>query len=270
MISETCDTPDVDVIVDKVPQSGIFNMSMDAALLQLAAERERSTVRIYGWSEPTVTLGYFQGAGRTVESPFEGLSVVRRLSGGGAILHDQEITYSLILPPTHPARQDPSSVYGTVHRAIIELLCGAGFPCQLRSEYDAAASTQSSTAIKNQTPEPFLCFLRKNPNDIVHQSGCKVAGSAQRRRKGVTLQHGSILLKSSCHAPEVPGITDLQLEFQSNHFRKSLPSAIANVVSHSMQFRGYDDTENRLADLIATDMSQCGDSHSFGEFRRFL
>lgn len=103
MTSATAELPDADIIVDEIPYSGIFNMSMDAALLQLAAERERSVVRIYQWSEPTVTLGYFQGSEQSLESPFPGLPVVRRLSGGGAILHDQEITYSLVLPASHPA-----------------------------------------------------------------------------------------------------------------------------------------------------------------------
>ena len=53
MTSATTELPDADIIVDEIPYSGVFNMSMDAALLQLAAERERSVVRIYQWSEPT-------------------------------------------------------------------------------------------------------------------------------------------------------------------------------------------------------------------------
>ncbi|HQZ68373.1 MAG TPA: biotin/lipoate A/B protein ligase family protein [Planctomycetaceae bacterium] len=254
MTSETNDAPEVEVIVDETPQSGLFNMSMDAALLQLAMERERSTVRIYQWTEPTVTLGYFQGSGDSVESAFAGLPVVRRLSGGGAILHDQEITYSLVLPASHPARQDPSSVYEMVHRAIIELLCNTGFPCQLRSEYDEAGSLQSKTATA-QTPEPFLCFLRKNPNDIVSQSGHKVVGSAQRRRKGVTLQHGSVLLRSSSYAPQVPGIADLMADFRMNDFLKSLPQAIASVAGGISEFRGYTDEEKDLASSIAVDVA---------------
>ena len=172
MTSATAELPDADIIVDEIPYSGIFNMSMDAALLQLAAERERSVVRIYQWSEPTVTLGYFQGSEQSLESPFPGLPVVRRLSGGGAILHDQEITYSLVLPASHPARQDPSAVYQMVHRAIIRLLSDSGVPCQLRSEFDAmnSSATVADTVITDTgTPaEPFLCFLRKNANDIVH------------------------------------------------------------------------------------------------------
>ncbi|MBC7968438.1 MAG: hypothetical protein H7Z17_21240, partial [Fuerstia sp.] len=55
MTSATTELPVADVIVDEIPNNGVFNMAMDAALLQLAAERERSVVRIYRWSEPTVT-----------------------------------------------------------------------------------------------------------------------------------------------------------------------------------------------------------------------
>jgi len=253
MTSATTELPDADIIVDAIPYSGDFNMSMDAALLQLAAERERSVVRIYQWSEPTMTLGYFQGSGQAAECPFPGLLVVRRLSGGGAILHDQEMTYCLVLPASHPARQDPSGVYETVHRAIIELLCAMGVPCQLRRELDAMTSntvvTETGVAV-----EPFLCFLRKNPNDIVHTSGGKIVGSAQRRRKGITLQHGSIILKASPLAPQVLGILDLEPSFAAADFRRNLPHTIAGAVSGSTHFRSYTQTEELLAAAIALEM----------------
>jgi lipoate-protein ligase A len=253
MTSATMELPVADVIVDEIPNSGVFNMAMDAALLQLAAERERSVVRIYQWSAPTVTLGYFQGSGQAVESPFPGLPVVRRISGGGAILHDQEITYSLVLPTSHPARQDPSSVYATVHRAIIKLLSDVRVPCQLRSEFDAV---NSNTTVTNSgiAAEPFLCFLRKNANDIVHTSGNKIAGSAQRRRKGVTLQHGSIILKASQVLPQVPGIGELEPNFSDSEFRQSLPGMIAGSISDSMHLRGYTAEEKLLAATIASEV----------------
>ena len=253
MASVRTELPDVDVIVDEIPYSGVFNMSMDAALLQLAAERERSVVRIYQWSGPTVTLGYFQGSGPAVESPFPGIPVVRRLSGGGAILHDQEVTYSLVLPVSHPARSDPSAVYQTVHRAIIKLLSNAGVPCQLRSEFDAMSSNQ---AVSNNgiAVEPFLCFLRKNANDIVHASGNKIVGSAQRRRKGVTLQHGSVILKASRVVPQIPGIEELEPNFSDTDFRQSLPGMIASSIGHSMHRRSYTDAEQSLAATIASEI----------------
>lgn len=252
MTSATTELPVVDIIVDEFPNNGVFNMAMDAALLQLAAERERSVVRIYEWSEPTVTLGYFQGSGQPVESPFPGLPVVRRLSGGGAILHDQEITYSLVLPASHPARQDPSSVYVAVHRMIIRLLSNTGVPCQLRSEFDAMNSNTAVTET-GTAGEPFLCFLRKNANDIVHASGNKIVGSAQRRRKGVTLQHGSIILNASRVVPQVPGIGELEPDFSHSDFRQSLPGMIAGSIGHSMNFRNHTEEEKSLAATIASE-----------------
>jgi len=254
MTSVANELPVADIIVDEFPNSGVFNMSMDAALLQLAAERASSVVRIYRWSEPTVTLGYFQGSVEITDCPFPELPVVRRLSGGGAILHDQEITYSLILPASHPTRHDPSSVYETVHRRIIELLTAAAVPCQLRREFDALRFTENTSGHGNNA-EPFLCFLRRNPNDIVHDSGVKIVGSAQRRRKGVTLQHGSIILRSSALAPQVPGIEDLEPQCETADFRRSLPHAIASGISHSIKIRNYTEAEKSLAMAIAIEMS---------------
>jgi lipoate-protein ligase A len=242
--------PFVEVIIDERPNGGVFNMAMDSALLQLAAGRETSVVRIYEWSEPTVTLGYFQATELETQTPFPELPCVRRLSGGGAILHHHEITYSLVLPASHPARKDPSEAYEVVHRAIISLLQGFGVRCELRSEFDARNSVATANAAARST-EPFLCFLRKNANDIVHETGNKVVGSAQRRRKGVTLQHGSIILKASFLAPTVVGIADLKPDFSVTEFRKKLPSAIAAAIGKTMDFRGFSPEELSLAEEIA-------------------
>ena len=70
MTSSANPLPAADIIVDEFPNSGVFNMSMDAALLQIAAEKGRSTVRIYQWSEPTITVGYFQGLTRAIKDTY--------------------------------------------------------------------------------------------------------------------------------------------------------------------------------------------------------
>lgn len=89
MTNDTC-LPPAEVLIDHLPMDGAFNMALDEALLELAAEREHSIVRIYRWSEPTVSLGCFQARTGPVPPQFRSLPTVRRLSGGGAILHDQE------------------------------------------------------------------------------------------------------------------------------------------------------------------------------------
>lgn len=170
-------------------------MAIDAELLR-AATAGQAALRFYQWSAPTVTLGYFQARGR-VEVPrrFVELDCVERLSGGGAILHDRELTYSLALPATHTDAHNPSTYYDAVHAAIIEVLAKSGISARLRG--DDAFADQS-----------FLCYLRGDARDILIGNH-KIVGSAQRRRQGAVLQHGSILLRQSPQTPEFPGILEL-------------------------------------------------------------
>lgn len=239
-----------EVIVDETPMTGRFNMAMDAAMLELGATRDIAVIRIYRWSEPTVSVGYFQGSSAQPESPFSGLPSVRRLSGGGAILHDLEITYSCILPASHPVRQDPSELYTIIHRRLIKLLRECGAECMLRSDFDADQLAKLEDAIAsgntNPTEEPFLCFLRANPKDIVHESGIKIVGSAQRRRKGITLQHGSILISASDVCPGVKGILQLTKEFDTTQFSSRVPGMIADSIAHEWTIRSYSDSENAI------------------------
>ncbi|MFM7921606.1 MAG: hypothetical protein ACKPJJ_15405, partial [Planctomycetaceae bacterium] len=85
--------------------------------------------------------------------------------------------------------------------------------------------------------EPFLCFLRGDPNDVVHVSGVKIIGSAPRRRRGVILQHGSILLQASALACDLPGIQDLAPDFLLSEFTQRLPETVAAAVADSWTFR---------------------------------
>jgi lipoate-protein ligase A len=148
-----------------------------------------------------VSLGHFQavqsgGAGGAVVPPrFHSLPVVRRLSGGGAILHDQELTYSCVLASGHELTPNPVALYDRIHQAIIDTLAELGVACRMRG--DEAFADQS-----------FLCFSRGDARDIVF-GGHKIVGSAQRRRQGVILQHGSLLLSRSVCAEEFPGIAEL-------------------------------------------------------------
>jgi hypothetical protein len=125
------------------------------------------------------------------------LPQVRRLSGGGAILHHFEWTYSCAIPRTHPIAQNTEYLYEVVHGAIIRALGSLHVHASLRGD-----STRG---------EAFLCFLRGDARDVIVAKQ-KVAGSAQRRRRGAVLQHGSLLLKKSDFASAVPGLVDLAPE----------------------------------------------------------
>lgn len=176
--------------------SGVWNMAFDEALLNAAVESGFCALRFYAWDQPTVTLGHFQPPDDPILNlRFPTLPRIRRLSGGGAILHDRELTYSCVVPADHPLARNPGSIYDEVHARIVAVLTDLGVSCGLRG----------SQLVE---PEPFLCFGRGDARDII-LNGHKIVGSAQRRRRGAILQHGSILLSASLHAPEFPGIQEL-------------------------------------------------------------
>jgi len=180
-------------------------MAVDEALLESAAECGRAALRFYTWSEPTLSLGYFQNySERDSHLPSRECALVRRQTGGGAILHDRELTYSLALPVESPSARDASRLYEQVHIALVEVLARFGVEARFCTPPLANLSPSSSTL----AGEPFLCFQRRARNDLLVDDS-KVCGSAQRRRRGAILQHGSILLACSEKAPELPGIREL-------------------------------------------------------------
>lgn len=186
------------VVIEAEPQSGVRNMAIDEALLEAALDHGECTVRWYRWKSATVSLGYFQDKDAAAAIPaFAGLDVVRRLTGGGAILHHHEWTYSCSVPPGHPLSQTPSQIYELVHARIITGLAKLGVgAAALRGSNNASAEGE------------FLCFGRGDCRDVV-LAGQKIVGSAQRRRRGAVLQHGSLLLRRSEYAPQFPGVFDL-------------------------------------------------------------
>lgn len=220
------------LIIDPAPNPGSWNMALDEALLLSAINDRVRTVRIYRWSEPTVSLGYFQQADEIdADSPLAGLAKVKRLSGGGAILHHHEWTYSCCVPAGDESIRVPGELYHAVHRAITGVLGEYNVHASMRSE-----ATQASIGRQPaDNAATFLCFSRGDPNDIVLE-GIKIVGSAQRRRKGAVLQHGSLLLKASQHAPQLPGVVDLLPGFVADErLGEQLGRAIAGVFNASFE-----------------------------------
>ena len=180
------------------PAPGVWNMAVDEALLHSALQGGPPTLRFYQWSEPTLSLGYFQAyADRQLHAPSYRCSAVRRASGGGAILHDDELTYSLVLPIVDRWSGRATDLYQGAHGALVWALAARGVDASLRGDHNAAHRENT-----------FLCFLRHAAGDVL-LGGVKIAGSAQRRVQGAVLQHGSVLLGSSECAPELPGIEEL-------------------------------------------------------------
>lgn len=174
---------------------GIWNMSFDEAALR----RAKPLCRFYRWDKPTVSLGYFQTSDK---SPLIS-STVRRTTGGGAIVHDNELTYSLVFPVHSPQFDLGPDLYGVVHNSLIGVLHSIGVPARNACDDPPA----------REKDKPFLCFQRRSRFDIVlsDEAGTeyKITGSAQRRTQQAVLQHGSILLDQSQIEPQLLGINDL-------------------------------------------------------------
>jgi lipoate-protein ligase A len=232
-------------------------MAVDEALLGDAIENGHATLRFYQWSEPTLSLGYFQRyADRDQHGASRASAIVRRQSGGGAILHDRELTYSLVLPPGHPLSARTPKLYASVHQAFIAALSrhdsnnqsGSAPLNELRIRGD---EPHASTDPKATADEPFLCFQRRSPGDVVLLASSrqrpsttdtsnplrvteKILGSAQRRHRGAILQHGSLLIEASPAAPELPGLQDLA----AGEIRiDSLIPAVCDELACSLHFR---------------------------------
>jgi lipoate-protein ligase A len=155
-------------------------MARDQQLLERAIAGEGPLLRIYGWARPTLSLGYFQKL-EDVAADTAGIDVVSRFTGGGAILHDRELTFAIALPPAHPwARLGVNESYLEITRPLLDLLKAAGVPASFRG----GDSPESKAA---------NCFAGSACPDVVVK-GRKLFGSAQRRRNGAVLQHGSLLL----------------------------------------------------------------------------
>ena len=177
------------------PLAGPTNMARDEALLIEAAAGGPPTLRCYAWQPATVSLGYFQSYREftALPAPAGALAVVRRTTGGGAILHDIELTYSLALPAADAwLSQGARRVYRIAHEAILRAVGGAA---RLAGCGDPGACGESSAQ-----RGPFFCFARRHeldvvvPDDAAAGGWSKLAGSAQRRIASGLLQHGSLIL----------------------------------------------------------------------------
>ncbi|MFN0020060.1 MAG: biotin/lipoate A/B protein ligase family protein [Pirellulaceae bacterium] len=188
------------LIIDK--RSGPMNMAVDEALL-LSAPCSGPTLRFYQWEVPTLSLGYFQSAAdRSGHESSANCPIVRRSTGGGAIVHDHELTYSFVTPDCHQDKSAAQPLYFAFHETLILTLAS------LRIEASLFTAEQ---LLQVGQIEPFLCFQRRAVGDVILE-GAKICGSAQRRQKEAMLQHGSILLQKSIFAPELLGIRDLSAQ----------------------------------------------------------
>lgn len=159
-------------------------MAIDVAIMELARTRREAICRVYEWSVPTLSFGRNQtarGAYDPERLEREGIPVVRRPTGGRAILHAREITYSVAAPATDalPLRV----AYDRINALLLEALAALGVPAAMTDGRGHA-----------RLPDASPCFAAPSVGEMT-AGGDKLVGSAQWRDDGALLQHGSILVE---------------------------------------------------------------------------
>ncbi|KRG14918.1 lipoate--protein ligase family protein [Lederbergia galactosidilytica] len=171
-------------LIDTGYQDAAINMALDECLLLWhSKDLIPPVLRFYGWTKPTLSIGHFQKE-RTIHFPGiakHGCQFVRRLTGGSAVLHDDELTYSLVVSEQKPYIEESiRKAYHTLAQGIF-----AGF-----KELDIQA--QFSMPEEHFTKErSAVCFERPSDYEML-VNGKKISGHAQTRKLGVLMQHGSL------------------------------------------------------------------------------
>jgi len=194
--------PQVGRLIPILTAAASENMAIDQAILDSVTQNRVPVLRFYQWAEPTLSLGYFQRlAARSDHAQSSQIRCVRRTTGGGAIVHDHELTYSISIPVSAGHAGPRSTLYQQTHAAIADALACFGadaVPFRLTGAGSRSKSGNSQ----------FLCFQRRTAEDLI-VSGYKVLGSAQRKSRTAVLQHGSLLMQNSQFAPQLPGVSNL-------------------------------------------------------------
>lgn len=172
-------------LIGSPPAPGDWNMAVDDLLLRQASDGAPPCLRLYAWDRPTLSLGYFQSLQEIPPEVKGRTALVRRPTGGGAILHDREVTYSVAIGRS---MTDGAALYDRANRAVLSALATLGIEATVRGGQADARAQRG----------PFFCFARGGATDIIVPSrgAAKLAGSAQRRHRDGVLQHGSVLLDS--------------------------------------------------------------------------
>lgn len=172
-------------LIEHSPGEPAWNMAVDEALVTLYARSDRPPVfRLYTWGPPALSLGYFQ---KTAGIRFDlldrlGIVPVRRVTGGRAVLHFCDLTYSLVARAGEDTPRGLADSYRYLCGGLLAAFAFLGIDARLGSEKPGA-------------PMPASCFAVATPGDITWR-GRKFVGSAQKRFGSSLLQHGSILLRS--------------------------------------------------------------------------
>jgi lipoate-protein ligase A len=228
-------------LIDDPPAAASRNMAVDDYLFHQAARRGRPVLRLYEWSAPTLSLGRNQRVPDRIDPAAcrrEGVTLVRRMTGGWAVLHGADLTYSVTAPVSDggggPFGSSILSTYRAIAEVFLLLFRGLGLSPEMQP-YSARERLGRASPICFQTPSACELLI----------DGRKLVGSAQRRRPDAFLQHGSIpaapqpehlarLFRGADPAAVEAGMTDLATlglwrRLAPEEFRGRLVAAFAQV-----------------------------------------
>ena len=170
--------------LDTGASTAAFNMAIDEAILSMHAEGKSSpTLRLYQWIPPAISLGYFQRRhGIDLEACQRlGIDMIKRATGGRAVLHFGDLTYSVVAGIADGMPSSVAAAYRLICEGLLAAFRDLGFEAEFRS-------------FSVKSPRSDICFLSSTTGDILHE-GKKFVGSAQTWYKSSMLQHGSITLE---------------------------------------------------------------------------
>ena len=170
------------------PAHGAWNMAVDEAILEACSGHAAPpTLRLYAWNPPCLSLGYAQPSSdvSTDALAARGWHLVRRPTGGRAILHTDELTYAVIAPAENPVVEGSVlESYRRIARALLASLNQLSLPARADQTYPLPAGTERNGPVCFEVPSNYEITV----------DGKKLIGSAQARRQGGVLQHGSLPL----------------------------------------------------------------------------
>ncbi|MBF6633358.1 MAG: lipoate--protein ligase family protein [Planococcus sp. (in: Bacteria)] len=266
------------IFINSGAGSPAFNMALDEALLAWHSEGLiPPVIRFYSWQPAALSIGYFQNVEKEIDMEAVdrlGLGFVRRPTGGRGVLHEHELTYSIIVSEDYPEMPETvTEAYRVLSEGLLE-----GFKNLGLDAYFSVPDTEEKRADLKK-PKSAVCFDAPSWYEMVVE-GKKVAGSAQTRQKGVILQHGAILI--DLDAEKLLSVFKFSSEAAKERMRSKIPEKAVSINSlrekpvtpeeciHafkagfeqalSISLESYNLTEQQLADVKALEKIKYGNS----------
>jgi lipoate-protein ligase A len=260
-------------LIDTGPLDGPSNMALDEALLScFDPERSLPLLRLYGWHPPALSVGRYQDAHAALKLDLcaaDGLAVVRRMTGGGIILHARELTYSIVCAPRHLG--EATGVKDGFRR-----LCGFLLGTYRRLGLEPSFATDLNPVGERLGRHTPFCFAGKEDFDLLVK-GRKIGGNAQRRMRGAILQHGSIPLESQVRdalrylrepapgAAEAVSLAELGLRPELSSLKEMLVEAFEECLGVRLLKQGASEEEMLAAARLEEKKYRCAGWNLKGE-----